>query len=112
MLYGGLQQRLYANTHFCWKDREPAGRNSPMPSPDQVGRPFLHCNGLCEKWGWTGAWDYGKGQCVVRLEVHSCQLGQSARMKTDIVWVNQRATPDKVSCCKMQTSVQSGYPQS
>lgn len=72
MLSGGARQRLCTNTDICWKDREPAGRNTSVPSPDQVGRPFLHCNRLCENWDWTAAWDYGKSQCVGRLEVHSC----------------------------------------
>lgn len=111
VLCGGAQRHLYTNTHICWKDRERAGHNSSVPSPDQGDRPSLHYNRLYENWGWTGAWNYGKSQCVGRLEVHSCQLGWSAGMQTDIVWANHRATPDTASCCKMQTSVQSCYPQ-
>lgn len=110
MLSGEAQRGLYTSTHICWKEREPAGRNSSEPSLDQVGRPFLHYNRLCENWDWTGAWDYGKSQCVGSLEVHSCQL--RAGMQADIALANHRETPDMVSCCRMKTSVQSCCLQS
>lgn len=92
------------NTRIGWEDREPAGRNNPAPSPDEGGRPFLHYNSLCGNWGLTGTWKFGKNQCVGRLEVHSSQRGWSVEVQTD------KATPGTASCCRTNTSVQSGYP--